>query len=265
MKNQPRFDLNAALENWRAELAVQPSLSAENRRELETHLRDTFAELKSRGLSEEESFWLARRRVGQTQQLAAEFVKADSTQIWRDRLFWMAVALLTYSLWSSLTSITTNVAINMIANWRLSLFHGGSNYWFGMNPIVSGLFMATFRLLPFCCLAFLLLKGRLDKDSRFVSFFRSRRNFAIVFVSVIGFNSWWLLNRWYESQKHITNVPISAVVHSSPVWISLISLAVWPLILTAVALWLLPAEKSSTKKRPVNNYSEDDANNISLF
>jgi len=265
MDNPSYFDLNVALENWQAELAAQPGLSAENRRELETHLRDTFAELKSHGLNEEESFWLARRRVGQTQQIAAEFVKADSTQVWRDRVFWMAVALLTYSSWSYLTSITSNVAINVIANWRFSLFHGGSNYWFRMNPVVSELFTAIFRLLPICCVAVLLLKGRLDKDSRFVSFFRSRRNFAIVFVSVIGFNSWWLISVWYESQRHIHSPPVNAVVRSSPIWISLISLAVWPLILTALALWLLPVEKSSAKKRPVKVRLEGDPNDLSLF
>ena len=259
MSNQPHFDLNAALESWRTELAAQPSLSAENRRELETHLRDTFAELKAHGLSEEESFWLARRRVGQTQQLAAEFVKVDATQIWRDRVFWMAVALLAYSSWSYLTSVSISAVIMMIGSWRSSHFHEGSNYWFGMNPVVSGLIMAAFRLLPFCCLAFLLLKGRLDKDSRFVSFFRSRRNFAIVFVSAIGFNSLWPLNGWwyerlYENQRQIPNLPIntivhSTVVHSNPIWLStLISVVVWPLILMTVALWLLPAEKSPAKK-----------------
>ena len=108
--------------------------------------------------------------------------------------------------------------------------------------------MATLRLLPLCYLAVLLLKGRLNKDSRFVSFFRSRRNFAIVFVSVIGFNSWWSLNRWYESQLRITNLPIGAVVHPSPIWINLISLTIWPLILMALALWLLPVEKTPAKK-----------------
>ena len=265
MENQTRFDLNTALENWRTELAAQPSLSAENRRELETHLRDTFAELKSRGLSEEESFWLARRRVGQPQKLAEEFVKADSTQVWRDRVFWMAVALLTYSSLGYLTDLTTSVAINVIANWRSLFFHDNSNYWFGMNPVVSGLLAVTCRLLPFCCLAVVLLKGRLDKDSRFVTFFRSRKKFALVFISVIGFNNWWLLNHWYESQRRMTNVPISAVAHSSQVWIGLISLAVWPLMLTALALWLLPVEKEPAKKRPVNTYSEDDADNVSLF
>jgi hypothetical protein len=249
MSNQPHFDLNAALESWRAELAAQPSLSAENRRELETHLRDTFAELKVRGLSEEESFWLARRRVGQTQQLAAEFVKADSTQTWRDRVFWMAVALLAYSSWSYFTTTMTVFVFNAFSNWNAHQSHNGSDYWFGVNPVVSGLFMAAFRLLPFCCLAFLLLKGHMDKDSRLVAFFRSRRNFAIVFVSVIGFNSWWSLNRSYESLKHTANLPIGAVVHSSPIWINLILLDIWPLILMALALWLLPVEKCPPQEK----------------
>ena len=109
MENQTRFDLNTALENWRTELAAQPSLSAENRRELETHLRDTFAELKARGLSEEESFWLARRRIGQPQQLAAEFIKADPAQVWRERAFWMMVAAVGFYIWNALYSGLFNI------------------------------------------------------------------------------------------------------------------------------------------------------------
>jgi hypothetical protein len=63
METQTRFDLNAAIANWYQELAAQPDLTAVVRRELETHLRDTVAELQARGLNNEESFWLARRRV----------------------------------------------------------------------------------------------------------------------------------------------------------------------------------------------------------
>jgi hypothetical protein len=107
MENQTCFNLNAAVENWRTELAAQPGLSAENRRELETHLRDTFAELKGRGLSEEESFWLARRRVGQPEKLAAEFVKADPTQAWRKPMFWLVLTLLAIRL--------SNVIISSVA------------------------------------------------------------------------------------------------------------------------------------------------------
>src|ERR1039458_6935167 len=93
MENQTCFDLNAAIENWRNELAAQPNLASDDRRELETHLRDAIAGFQQRGLNDEESFWLARRRIGQAQQLVPEFVKANTTKIqWQTRLL---VALVT--------------------------------------------------------------------------------------------------------------------------------------------------------------------------
>jgi hypothetical protein len=99
MENQTRFDLTAALENWRQDLATQPQLSAEDRRELETHLRDSLAELKQRGLNEQESFWLARRRLGPPAQIAEEFAKAVPLSIWRARMPWIAAgAVLCYGL-----------------------------------------------------------------------------------------------------------------------------------------------------------------------
>jgi hypothetical protein len=62
MENQTRFDLNAAIENWRQELAAQSGLTPDDRRELETHLRDAIAGFQQRGLNDEESFWLACAR-----------------------------------------------------------------------------------------------------------------------------------------------------------------------------------------------------------
>ena len=111
MENQTRFDLNAAMENWRHELAAQPPLAPDNRRELETHLRDALAELKARGLNDEESFWLARRRVGPPQKLAEEFVKADPAKVWRERFYWMAVALVgsyVFMTWKDLLATWLN-------------------------------------------------------------------------------------------------------------------------------------------------------------
>jgi hypothetical protein len=93
MENQLRFDLNAAIESWRRELAAQPNLASDDRRELETHLRDAVAGFQQRGLNDEESFWLARRRVGQPQQIGEEFVKADPGKVWRERVFWMAAGI----------------------------------------------------------------------------------------------------------------------------------------------------------------------------
>jgi len=91
MENETRFDLSAAVENWRQELAAQAGLTAEVRRELEAHLRDAIAGFQQRGLSDDESFWLARRCVGQPQQLGEEFVKANPAAIWRERIMWIAV------------------------------------------------------------------------------------------------------------------------------------------------------------------------------
>jgi len=91
MENQTRFDLNAAVENWRNELAAQPNLASDDRRELETHLRDTVAEFQRRGLNDEESYWLASRRIGQPQPLGEEFVKVNLAAIWRERILWIAV------------------------------------------------------------------------------------------------------------------------------------------------------------------------------
>ena len=53
METQTRFDLNAAIAAWQQELAAQPDLTHVVRRELETHLRDTTAELQARGLNDE--------------------------------------------------------------------------------------------------------------------------------------------------------------------------------------------------------------------
>lgn len=104
MATEPPFDLNAAFENWRNELASQPQLSPDDRRELERHLVDSTAELRQRGLNEEEAFWLARRRTGQPQQLAEEFGKAEPLKVWRERAFWMAATILAFQIWRQLST-----------------------------------------------------------------------------------------------------------------------------------------------------------------
>jgi hypothetical protein len=128
MENQTRFDLNAAIENWRNELAAQSDLASDDRRELETHLRDAIAGFQQRGLNDEESFWLARRRVGQPQQLGEEFVKANPTAVWRERVFWMAISLVgsyVFMTWKDL-----------LASW--------------LNP--SSSWIEFFYLIPLCVL-----------------------------------------------------------------------------------------------------------------
>ena len=95
MEYQARDSISGALDRWRQELALQAGLTAEIRRELEAHLCDCMAAFRKRGLSDEESFQLARQRVGRPQQLDKEFKKAmkPSMSLWNRPLLITAWAM----------------------------------------------------------------------------------------------------------------------------------------------------------------------------
>jgi hypothetical protein len=117
METQTRFNLAAAVESWRRELAAQPGIMPDDGRELEAHLLDSIAQLRKVGLGEEEAFWLARRRIGMPKEICEEFGKENPAAVWRDRLLWIAVALLGLQLWEaacfSLTSPLVIIAAAM--------------------------------------------------------------------------------------------------------------------------------------------------------
>jgi hypothetical protein len=174
------FDLTAALENWRAEPAAQPSLSPDDRRELETHLRDTFAELKARGLSEEEAFWLARRRVGQTHQLAAEFVKDDPTQAWRERLFWITIALLAIKLWSDSSLYFYDLTVCAVFGGWPPANHSGLE----IPVLTNEYFRLLFSWSPILLCPLILAKGWAGSIYRGIQFFpRSRLRLVLTTLS----------------------------------------------------------------------------------
>src|SRR5437879_215480 len=95
METQSRFDLNHAVAAWRQEVAAQTAISLEQARELETHLLDALPDLQQRGLTEEEAFWLARRRLGKPEDIAADFALTSPATVWRGRVFWIALRALT--------------------------------------------------------------------------------------------------------------------------------------------------------------------------
>jgi hypothetical protein len=92
MENDPNFNLATAIESWRAELAAQPNLTAEVRRELETHLLETIQEFQRRGLSEREACSAAMERIGPPHRLNREFTKVEAPA-WNARLAGVAWAL----------------------------------------------------------------------------------------------------------------------------------------------------------------------------
>jgi hypothetical protein len=251
MENQTRFDLNAAIENWRNELAAQPNLAPDDRRELETHLRDSIAGFQQRGLNEEESFWLARRRVGQPQKLGEEFVKADPVKIWRERAFWIVLALTAFQLWNKVCPylpgkfvfhhVVRKVVIS--SNFNPHLDHSWHPPFWVMHPIWGMAFQTFVYFLPVFFFITLFAKGRMnwiDRAFRFI--FRSR--LAFVLMSLAGI----LIFHSFDS-----SVGVYVIAPTSNLFflfcIDALLTNIWPLALIVLIAWLMPTQNRKTPKR----------------
>jgi hypothetical protein len=231
METQTRFDLNAAIQNWRQELAGQPNLTAETRRELETHVRDTMAELQRRGLNDEESFWLARRRVGQPNELGEEFGKADPFQARREGVLGIAVAFFALYLWQDLADLL-----------RLAIF---PQYVmkFGVSAVIRALFY-----LPVAWLAVFVAQGHATKAfMAWRSIIRSRGRFLVVACFSL------LAIKTLLVALSLATIPAG----TKRVWplglgselLLILSTLLWPAALIAIIVWLVPMKESRTYKR----------------
>lgn len=75
MEHTSAFDLNSALQRWLDSLAESPQFRPDDLAELESHIRDSVNQLQTQGLSSEESFLIATRRMGAAEKLEPEFAK----------------------------------------------------------------------------------------------------------------------------------------------------------------------------------------------
>lgn len=236
METQTRFDLSTAIANWQQELARQPDLTPLVRRELETHLRDTIAELQHRGLNDEESFWLARRRTGQPEQLDEEFAKTDPAHAWRERAFWVVIGLLFVNFWGTLVALLFTRS-GPTPYWETvkDFLPGWVSFYLpiwlrDMKTIyVSQAFLSMLQAAPVFLLAILLGNRRLKfgySILNFISFSRTR----VVWVMTIAF----LCVRSYAVFKY----GVSLIAFQIP----------WVFSLIALAAWLIPAKKETAAK-----------------
>jgi hypothetical protein len=229
MENQTRFDLNAAMENWRRELAGQLNLASDDRRELETHLRDTIAELRQRGLNEEESFWLARRRVGQPQQLGEEFAKADPAKVWCERVFWMWLAVflsstlgsMAHSIVFALTPLNTNSTPKAVMQTTFILLAS-------LIPIIIAVSLAKGKWVAFF--------------SKLTQLVENRRHLAVAAFLCVALSS---------------SIRIAAMailcsrnnIHNSSSILQGLASTIYPLIIALLLVWLMPTQIRKTPKR----------------
>jgi len=232
METETRFDLNGAIANWQQELAAQPDLTVVVRKELEMHLRDTIAELQNRGLNNEESFWLARRRTGRPQQLGEEFAKTDPASVGRDRVFWVVVGLLCVNFWGTFVNqFRTNGRVppinrieDILPGWVLFYLPNWLRELHFQAFYLIQFMFALLNVLPIILLAVFLANRRLKFGHTALNFIvTSRKRF--VWVALFAFlfvNSFTVFQ--YGGIYFVFQLP-------------------WVLSLIAIAAWLIRPKK----------------------
>lgn len=231
MENQTGFNLNDALERWRNELAAQPNLTSDDRRELEAHLRDAIAEFRRRGLNDDESFWLARRRIGQPQQLADEFVRANPANVWRERVFWMWMALF---LSGTLGSLFRSLAF--IALTPLNIRSDFAKAWLALE---IGLVILSV-LIP-VVIAVLLARGKLVSTfSRLLLLLENRQRFALAMLACIA-----LSFTFHAVSLMVYNWTAKGPVQL-PLW-NYVMPTIYSLIIALLLIWLMPQNRKILK------------------
>ena len=68
---------------WRGYVAKAPAVNGRDVDELETHLRDRIDELAAAGLTEDEAFLVAVKRMGNVDSLSREFAREHSGRLWK--------------------------------------------------------------------------------------------------------------------------------------------------------------------------------------
>lgn len=75
--------LELEIAEWRTYVGVRPAVDGHDVDELEAHLRDQIADLDAAGLSAEEAFLIAVKRLGGLDDLSREFAREHSGRLWR--------------------------------------------------------------------------------------------------------------------------------------------------------------------------------------
>jgi hypothetical protein len=75
--------LESQIAEWRAYVARAPAVNGHDLDELEDHLRDQIAELDAAGLTADEAFLVAVKRMGDLDTLSREFAREHSGRLWK--------------------------------------------------------------------------------------------------------------------------------------------------------------------------------------
>ena len=76
-------DVESQIAEWKAYVAMAPAVDGRDADELEAHLRDQIAELDAAGLTDDEAFLVAVKRMGDLDTLSREFAREHRGRLWK--------------------------------------------------------------------------------------------------------------------------------------------------------------------------------------
>jgi hypothetical protein len=136
MEKQTNFNLERAISGWRQKLTQSPAFKDDDLIELEVHLRDSIHQLQKKELSEEESFFVAARRLGQAGELEAEFGKENSVAVWVHRALWMLAGI---QLAYTVLLISRILTGGLLLGWYAILPGQPDGEWLGTFVSIGGM------------------------------------------------------------------------------------------------------------------------------
>jgi len=227
METESGFDLDAAVNGWRRSLEQQRGLTSDRIRELVQHLEESMERLRERGLTAEESFWIAHRRLGSPEALAEEFIKADPTAVWRERLVWMILGLMLFQLWGVFLGPFLSLA---------SFWIRDAGAWGRITFVLACQLFALAPLVP----VLLMIRGRytarLDVLDRLL---HDRRRALVAFMS-LAFGIWPLLALFHVLALRFTPTFPRGVYSVAGYGINCVTIAVY----YGIVYLMLPARAS---------------------
>ncbi len=108
MESRAEFNLTEEIEVWRLILSKKPGLTGDNIKELQSHLLDEMDHLQEIGLSKEESFFIAQKRIGSLDQLADEFNKVNKKEYFQSKVLPYLIGILLFVAFMNTTELLTN-------------------------------------------------------------------------------------------------------------------------------------------------------------
>lgn len=111
MENRTEFNLNNRVQNWKSELSRNSNMTIDNICELESHLYDEIEELQKLKLSPEESFLIAKNRIGNIQELTNEFSKINKVVYLRNMISPYLIGILFFMAFITATELLSRTAL----------------------------------------------------------------------------------------------------------------------------------------------------------